>query len=149
MKKLFIDLELCYKCKKIVPPKFRLRRNEGGPVSPKSPDEGGCIAECSYFYHPDNDGVSTLLERATRMLVCRQCEAAPCVAGCVFDALEKTGGRQTEKIHHALHRMPDVQHCLPLRSGVSPDRPLSLFSMRLVPGKLQTRGSAFMRPDMS
>ena len=64
MKKLFIDLELCYKCK-------------------------NCTGECSYFYHPDNDGVSTLLERAARMLVCRQCEAAPCVVGCVFDALEK------------------------------------------------------------
>lgn len=64
MKKLFIDLEVCYKCKK-------------------------CIAECSYYFHPNNDGVSTILERASHMLVCRQCEAAPCVVGCVFDALEK------------------------------------------------------------
>ena len=86
MKKIFVDLEKCYKCRP-------------------------CSAKCGYFYHRGfaedsmaagggseapvnrmfggNDGVSTILERISKMLVCRQCEAAPCVKGCVFDALEK------------------------------------------------------------
>jgi len=64
MKRLFIDLEVCYKCKE-------------------------CTAECSYYFHPKNDGVSAILERASKLLVCRKCESAPCVQGCEFDALEK------------------------------------------------------------
>ena len=64
MKRLFIDLEICYKCKE-------------------------CVAECSYFYHPENNGVVSLLELVSKVEVCRRCEAAPCVEACVFDALEK------------------------------------------------------------
>lgn len=64
MKRLFIDLEKCYKCKE-------------------------CTAKCSYFYHPENDGVISLLELASRTQVCRQCEAAPCVEACPNEALEK------------------------------------------------------------
>ena len=63
-KRLFIDLEACYKCKE-------------------------CTAECDYSHRTDNDGVSCLLERVSKILVCRKCEAAPCVKSCVFDALEK------------------------------------------------------------
>ncbi len=64
MKRLFIDLEICRKCKK-------------------------CTAECSYFYHPVNNGVVNLLELAARMEVCRKCEEAPCIAACPKEALER------------------------------------------------------------
>ncbi len=45
--------------------------------------------DCDFFYHPDNKGVSSLLELAAFSLVCRQCEEAPCVKACPKDALEK------------------------------------------------------------
>ena len=64
MKRLFIDLEICCRCRE-------------------------CTAGCSYFYHPENKGVITLLELATRMEVCRKCEQAPCVKACPNEALEK------------------------------------------------------------
>lgn len=63
-KKLFIDLEKCYKCKE-------------------------CTAKCSYFYHPANDGIISLLELITRSQTCRKCEEAPCVKACPNEALEK------------------------------------------------------------
>jgi Fe-S-cluster-containing hydrogenase component 2 len=64
MKRLFIDLEACNKC----------------------PD---CVVKCSYFYHPQNNGITNLREYATFALYCRQCEEAPCVKACYHDALEK------------------------------------------------------------
>lgn len=64
MKRLFIDLELCSKC-------------------------ASCIVECSYFYHPQNNGITSLREYATFSLVCRQCQDAPCVNSCYHNALEK------------------------------------------------------------
>jgi len=64
MKRLFIDLEICYKCKE-------------------------CSATCSYFFHPENKGVVSLLELASRAQICRNCEAAPCVTSCPWEALEK------------------------------------------------------------
>lgn len=64
MKRLYIDLEICYKCKE-------------------------CTAKCDYFYHPENKGITTLLEKATHILVCRKCEEAPCVKACPNEALEK------------------------------------------------------------
>ena len=64
MKRIFIDLEKCYKCRK-------------------------CVAKCSYFYHPDNDGVEKLISKAAQYLVCRKCEEAFCIASCPREALEK------------------------------------------------------------
>lgn len=64
MKKLFIDLEICNKCKE-------------------------CKVDCSYFYHPQNNGITTLRELAAFATVCRQCEEAPCIKACPQDALEK------------------------------------------------------------
>jgi len=64
MKKLFIDLEICNKCKE-------------------------CKVDCSYFYHPQNNGITTLRELAAFATVCRQCEEAPCVKACPQAALEK------------------------------------------------------------
>lgn len=64
MKKLFIDLEKCYKCSK-------------------------CVAECSYIEHPNNRGPVRLLELCSNYLICRRCEDAPCAKACPQEALEK------------------------------------------------------------
>ena len=64
MKRLFIDLDICNSC----------------------PD---CVVGCSYFYHPQNNGITNLREFATFSVYCRQCEEAPCVNACYRDALEK------------------------------------------------------------
>ena len=64
MKRLFIDLEICSKCPE-------------------------CVIRCSYFYHPGNNGITSLREYASFVLYCRQCEEAPCVDSCYHDALEK------------------------------------------------------------
>jgi carbon-monoxide dehydrogenase iron sulfur subunit len=64
MKRLFIDLEICSQCKE-------------------------CKVVCDYFYHPQNNGITSLREYATFTLICRQCEEAPCVNSCYHDALEK------------------------------------------------------------
>jgi len=45
--------------------------------------------ECSYFYHPDNNGLLRIFEVANFAHTCRKCEDAPCVASCPKDALEK------------------------------------------------------------
>lgn len=65
MKRLFIDLELCNRCQE-------------------------CIACCDYFYHPQNNGVTTLREYASFATICRHCEQAPCVTSCYHNALERT-----------------------------------------------------------
>ncbi|MCM8766030.1 MAG: hypothetical protein NC920_04215 [Candidatus Omnitrophica bacterium] len=62
--RLFIDLEVCSKCPE-------------------------CVVKCSYFYHPQNNGITNLREFATFVLVCRHCEDAPCVNSCYHQALEK------------------------------------------------------------
>ncbi|MFH1283168.1 MAG: 4Fe-4S dicluster domain-containing protein [bacterium] len=64
MKKLFIDLEKCYKCKK-------------------------CEAFCSYIEHPNNRGIVRLLELCSNYLICRRCEDSPCEKACPQEALEK------------------------------------------------------------
>lgn len=65
-KKLFIDLDIC---------------------NSETCDE--CVIKCSYFYHPYNNGVISLIELATYALICRQCEEPHCVDSCPKDALEK------------------------------------------------------------
>ncbi|MFA5858291.1 MAG: 4Fe-4S dicluster domain-containing protein [Elusimicrobiota bacterium] len=64
MKKILIDLEKCYTCKK-------------------------CDAKCSYYYHDNNTGVERLLALASQRLVCRRCKESFCVAACPNKALEK------------------------------------------------------------
>ena len=44
---------------------------------------------CSYKHHPENRGFDAVLERIRFALICRRCEAAPCVAACPRSALEK------------------------------------------------------------
>jgi len=62
--RLFIDLERCRECDQ-------------------------CTAKCNYFYHPENQGVLFLREKAEMALTCRHCEEAPCVKACPVEALEK------------------------------------------------------------
>lgn len=64
MKRLYLDLEKCNKCQE-------------------------CAVKCSYFYHPQNNGIVFLREFATFSLICRHCEQGLCVASCPQDALEK------------------------------------------------------------
>jgi Fe-S-cluster-containing hydrogenase component 2 len=48
-----------------------------------------CVIDCSYFFHPVNNGVISLIELATFSLVCRKCEEPHCVKACPKEALEK------------------------------------------------------------
>jgi len=45
--------------------------------------------ECSYKHHPHNKGFDSLLEKIRFALICRRCEAAPCISACPRGALEK------------------------------------------------------------
>lgn len=67
MKKLLIDLDICDGCD---------NREE-------------CPARCSYPYHPDNDGVTSLRELAAYAVICRRCESGNCINACPKEALEK------------------------------------------------------------
>ncbi|MFH1368174.1 MAG: 4Fe-4S dicluster domain-containing protein [Elusimicrobiota bacterium] len=68
MKKILIDLEICYNCKE-------------------------CKAACDYYYHPKNEGWVRLLALGAQELVCRRCDDPPCVKSCPQNALEfKPGG---------------------------------------------------------
>jgi len=44
---------------------------------------------CSYKHHPQNTGFDALLEKIRFALICRRCEAAPCINACPRGALEK------------------------------------------------------------
>lgn len=48
-----------------------------------------CVIDCSYFFHPVNNGMVSLIELATFTLVCRRCEEPHCVRACPKEALEK------------------------------------------------------------
>ena len=64
MKRLYIDLDICSKCVE-------------------------CKIYCNYFYHPQNNGITSLREYATFATICRHCEEAPCVNSCYHCALER------------------------------------------------------------
>lgn len=63
--RLFVDLDIC---------------------STKCPE---CVIKCSYFYHPENIGITSVRELATYCAICRKCEEPHCVNSCKFEALEK------------------------------------------------------------
>jgi len=65
MKRLFVDLDICNKCEV-------------------------CKITCDYFYHPQNNGITSLREYATFATICRHCEEAPCVNSCYHNALERS-----------------------------------------------------------
>lgn len=48
-----------------------------------------CSVECAYPFHPDNNGMNTLLELAAFQFTCRRCEDAPCIEVCPAEALER------------------------------------------------------------
>ena len=52
-------------------------------------EKGELNIQCSYPYHPDNDGVASLRELAAYAVICRKCESANCVNACPKEALEK------------------------------------------------------------
>lgn len=59
-----------------------------------------CVTECSYFYHPNNNGMYPLRELLTYILVCRKCEEPHCVNSCPQNALEMQPNRVLKR-HYA------------------------------------------------
>ena len=51
--------------------------------------QGESKVRCSYKHHPENKGIDSLLEKIRFALICRKCEAAPCIEACPQGALEK------------------------------------------------------------
>ena len=51
---------------------------------------------CSYNQHPSNVGIDALLEKIRFALICRRCEAAPCVNACPNEALEKVPSKRND-----------------------------------------------------
>ena len=64
-KSLFVDMDICDKCEK-------------------------CVVDCSYFYHPGNNGIEDIRENGVASFFCRHCEDGSCVQACPEDALEIT-----------------------------------------------------------
>jgi formate dehydrogenase iron-sulfur subunit len=63
-KKILIDLTRCRQC-------------------------SSCTVSCAYDYHPSNNGMLHLLEKAVFRFTCRHCEDAPCISVCPTEALER------------------------------------------------------------
>ncbi|MCQ9205336.1 MAG: 4Fe-4S dicluster domain-containing protein [Omnitrophica bacterium] len=59
-----------------------------------------CVVKCSYFYHPANNGIATVVELATYALVCRKCEEPHCVNSCPFEAIEQQKEKDNMLIRH-------------------------------------------------
>ncbi|MBU1862859.1 MAG: 4Fe-4S dicluster domain-containing protein [Candidatus Omnitrophica bacterium] len=76
-KRLYIDLDICAsgQCEK-------------------------CVIECSYYYHPDNNGIVSVAELATYALICRRCEEPQCVNACPVEALEQQKVKENLLIRH-------------------------------------------------
>jgi len=66
MKKLFVDYDKLLMCKEKI--------------------------ECSYKYHPENNGIVDLKEQIAFLLACRRCEDNPCVNACPNEALRRENG---------------------------------------------------------
>ena len=52
--------------------------------------------QCSYKHHPQNRGIDSLLEMIRFALICRRCEAAPCITACPRQALEKVPSKHND-----------------------------------------------------
>lgn len=59
-----------------------------------------CVIRCSYFYHPVNNGILSVVELATYYLVCRRCEEPHCVNACPVEALEQQEEKEKLLIRH-------------------------------------------------
>jgi Fe-S-cluster-containing dehydrogenase component len=62
----------------------------------------GCTALCSYFYHPSNNGILSVVELAAYALVCRRCEEPHCVKSCPVQALEQLPSMEKRLIRHPM-----------------------------------------------
>ncbi len=71
-RKIVIDLSKCRECKT-------------------------CSVECVYPFHPNNNGMMSLLEMAVFQYTCRKCEEAPCIDVCPAEALERDGSGTVER----------------------------------------------------
>lgn len=61
-----------------------------------------CDVQCSYFYHPGNNGMVSVAELATYALVCRRCEEPHCVNACPQEALEQQKDKDKLLIRHTM-----------------------------------------------
>ena len=59
-----------------------------------------CDIQCSYFYHPVNNGILSVIELAAYALVCRKCEEPHCVSACPVDALEQQKEKGNLLVRH-------------------------------------------------
>jgi len=66
----------------------------------KTQSESG--VRCSYKHHPDNKGIDALLEMIRFALICRRCEAAPCIEACPTGALEKVASERRFPVGRAV-----------------------------------------------
>jgi Fe-S-cluster-containing dehydrogenase component len=58
--------------------------------------QGESEVRCSYKHHPENKGIDSLLEMIRFALICRRCEAAPCINACPQGALEKIPSKNND-----------------------------------------------------
>jgi len=61
-----------------------------------------CVVQCSYNYHPGNNGIISVAELASYYLVCRRCEEPHCVASCPVEALVQQEDKDKLLIRHNL-----------------------------------------------
>ena len=59
--------------------------------------QGESQVQCSYKHHPENKGIDALLEEIRFSMICRRCQAAPCINGCPNDALEKVPSQNDDE----------------------------------------------------
>lgn len=59
-----------------------------------------CQVRCSYFYHPGNNGIRSVVELLAYALVCRRCEQPHCVSACPFEALEQQKDNNNLLVRH-------------------------------------------------
>ncbi|MFW6138123.1 MAG: 4Fe-4S dicluster domain-containing protein [Spirochaetota bacterium] len=59
-----------------------------------------CEIQCSYFYHPSNNGILSVVELATYYLVCRRCDEPHCVNACPQEALEQQEDKEKLLVRH-------------------------------------------------
>jgi len=68
----------------------------------KSKTQGESGVRCSYKHHPNNKGIDSLLEMVRFALICRRCEAAPCIEACPVGALEKVASERKFPVGRAV-----------------------------------------------
>ena len=59
-----------------------------------------CVINCSFFCHPENKGILSVVELAAYYLICRKCEEPHCVNSCPRDALEQQEDKDKQLIRH-------------------------------------------------